>query len=72
MKPTYSGHARYQMRIRRVSEVEVEAALSRPYAHRRSDGKLVFVHRSHGRRIMVVIEEGLIPPHAVTVIRVSS
>jgi Domain of unknown function (DUF4258) len=66
-KPTYTKHARDQMKMRRISETEVERALAEfhtQYADR--SGNPILIAHIDGRRIKVVYAAGSNPPRVIT------
>ena len=65
--PHYTRHARDQMRLRRISEAEVEEVLSRHHTrYRDRRGNDIFVGHPGGRRVKVVIAKESAPPLVIT------
>ena len=69
MDVRYTRHARDQMTLRAVTEVEVEQVIADPdITYPDQYGNPCYVRWVSGRRIRVVVASGSSPPRVVTVI----
>lgn len=67
MKCTYTRHARRQMALRGITEMEVETALDNHHTtYTDKLGNPIFIGHAKNRRIKVVVKLGSEPPHIIT------
>lgn len=67
MTCTYTSHAREQMALRKITELEVEATLQDHHtAYTDKKGNPIYIGEPNGRRIKVVIRKDSDPPHIIT------